>query len=95
MRPLTVLVGIVMGSAVSLAVGLLLTWIVLLFLPEYSEQLAQERGPLAQAIAIFGLIAAAAATGFYGEIRERRWRLAAHVATVMFLSLAVWTYWPR
>jgi hypothetical protein len=95
MRPLTVLIGIVMGSAVSLAVGLLLTWIVLLFLPEYSEQTAAERGPLALAIAIFGLIAAAAATSFYGEIRERRWRFLAHAATTVLLSLAVWTYWPR
>jgi hypothetical protein len=95
MRPLTVLIGIVMGSAVSLAVGLLLTWIVLLFLPEYSEQLAEERGPLAIAILIFGLIAASSATSFLGEIRERRWRFMAHAATVMLLSLAVWNYWPR
>ena len=95
MRPLSVLIGIVMGSAVSLAVGLLLTWIVLLFLPEYSAQLAEERGPLARAIAIFGLISAAAATSFYGEIHERRWRFMAHATTTAFLSLAVWTYWPR
>jgi L-cystine uptake protein TcyP (sodium:dicarboxylate symporter family) len=94
MRPLTVLIGIVMGSAVSLAVGLLLTWIVLLFLPEYSEELAQERGPLAQGIVIFSLIAGLAAASFYGEIRERRWRFATHLATALSLSLAVWTYWP-
>lgn len=94
MRPLTVLIGIVMGSAVSLAVGLLLTWIVLLFLPEYAEELAQEQGPLAQGIIIFALIAAVAAASFYGEIRESRWRLATHLATVLSLSLAVWTYWP-
>src|SRR6186713_558204 len=94
MRPLTVLIGIVMGSAVSLAVGLLLTWIVLLFLPEYREELAQEQGPLAQAIVIFALISAVAAASFYGEIRERQWRLATHLAMVMALSLAIWTYWP-
>lgn len=95
MRPLTVLLGIVMGSTVSLSVGLLLTWIVLLFLPEYEAQFAHERGPLARAIAIFTLTAAAAAASFYGEIRQSRWRLATHAATVMFLGLAVWVYWPR
>lgn len=94
MRPLTVLIGIVMGSAVSLAVGLLLTWIVLLFLPEYAEQLAEEQKPLAQAIAIFSLIAGASAASFYGEIHERRWRWATHAMMAVCLTLAVWTYWP-
>lgn len=94
MRPLTVLIGIVMGSAVSLAVGLLLTWIVLLFLPEYAEELAEEQRPLMLAIALFTLIAGTAATSFYGEIRERRWRWAAHAVTAMFLTLTVWNYWP-
>lgn len=84
-----------MGSAVSLAVGLLLTWVVLLFLPEYAEELAQEQGPLAQAILIFTLISAMAAASFYGEIRERRWRLATHLATALSLSVAIWTYWPN
>jgi len=84
-----------MGSAVSLAVGLLLTWITLLFLPEYAAQLTQERAPLAEAIAVFTLISAAAGASFYAEIRERRWRFAAHAATVAFLGLAVWLYWPR
>jgi predicted lysophospholipase L1 biosynthesis ABC-type transport system permease subunit len=94
MRPLTVLIGIVMGSAVSLAVGLLLTWIVLLFLPEYAEELAEEQKPLAIAIAIFTLIAAAAAASFYGEIHERRWRWATHAMMAIFLTIAVWNYWP-
>lgn len=95
MRPLTVLIGIVMGSAVSLAVGLLLTWIVFLFLPEYSDRIAPERGPLAQAIGIFSLLAAVAVLSFYGDLRRRPWRAAAHVALVGVLALAVWTYWPR
>lgn len=96
MRPLTVLIGIVMGSAVSLAVGLALTWVVLLFLPDYQqERMAAERAPLAQAIALFGLLALAAATSFLGEIRARRWRLPAHAVLVALLGLAVWVYWPR
>ena len=95
MRPLAVLIGIVMGSAVSLAVGLLLTWVTLLFLPEYALQLAQERAPLAQAISIFALISAAAGASFYGEVRLRRWRVAAHGVTLALLAGAVWVYWPR
>jgi hypothetical protein len=95
MRPLAVLIGIVMGSAVSLAVGLLLTWVTLLFLPEYAQDLAQERAPLGQAIAVFTLISAASGISFYGELRARQWRIAAHAATVALLGCSVWLYWPR
>jgi hypothetical protein len=94
MRPFAVLIGIVMGSTVSIAVGLLLTWIVLLFLPEYSDRLVHEQGPLARAIAIFSLIAASAASSFYGEIRQTRWRVAAHAVTAGLLCVAVFMYWP-
>jgi len=84
-----------MGSAVSLAVGLIMTWITLLFLPEYAAQLVRERAPLAEAIAVFTLISAASGASFYGEVRERSWRLAAHAATVGLLGCAVFLYWPR
>ena len=40
MRPLTLLLGIVMGSTVSLAVGLLGTWIIILFLPQQAARFA-------------------------------------------------------
>jgi hypothetical protein len=95
MQPFAFLLGIVMGSAVSLAVVLAMVWVTLLFLPEYALQLAQERAPLAEAITIFSLISAASATSLYGELKLRHWRIAAHAATVAFLGAAVWVYWPR
>ena len=42
MTPLTVLLGIIMGSTVALAIALGLTGIVFLLLPEYSARLAGE-----------------------------------------------------
>jgi len=96
MRPLAMLLGILMGSAVSLAAGLLMTWITLLFLPsKYASQLTAERAPLGEAIAVFTLISGAAALSFYGELRVRQWRFGAHAATLALLGLAVWIYWPR
>lgn len=95
MRPLAVLIGIVTGSAVSLAVGLTLSWIVLLFLPEHAERFAGEQGPLLRAMILFGLMAAVAGTSFYGELRRRFWRIAAHATLLALLGIAVWTYWPR
>ena len=84
-----------MGSAVSLAVGLLMTWIVIQFLPDDSGRLAAERMPLLKAIALFALLSTAAALSFYGEIRGRRWRFPAHLAMVGMLGVAFWVYWPR
>jgi hypothetical protein len=95
MRPLTILIGIVMGSTASLAVGLILTWVVLLFLPEHADRFAAERAPLLQATALFAVAAAASAASFYGELRLRPWRLAAHGSMAAMLALAVWVYWPR
>lgn len=95
MRPLAVLIAIVTGSAVSLAVGLLMTGIVLLFLPAHTDRFVAEKGPLLQAILLFTLLSAASGTALYGELRSRQWRVGAMAAMVLVLGLAVWTYWPR
>ncbi len=95
MRPLAMLIGIVMGSTLSIFVALTLTGIVLLFLPEHADRIAEERGPLLQAIGLAFVLTSLAATSFIGEIRARGWRPAAHVALVAGLVLAGWIYWPR
>jgi hypothetical protein len=95
MRPLVVLLGIVMGSTVSIAVALLLTGVVFLLLPEHGARLAEERTPLLAACLLSVLLAGVAATSFYGELRMRPWRFAAHAALLVMLALALWTYWPK
>ena len=95
MKPLTVLIGIVMGSAVSLAVGLLMTFIVVLLIPEHADRLAAEKAPLVEAILLFTLLSAAAGTSFYGELRTRTWRFSAHAGMLAMLGVAFWMYWPR
>jgi hypothetical protein len=95
MRPFVVLLGIVMGSTVSIAVALLMTGVVFLLLPEYANRLAEERSPLLTACLLSVLLAAVAATSFYGELRERSWRIAAHGALLAMLALSLWTYWPK
>ena len=95
MRPLVVLLGIVMGSTVSIAVALLLTGVVFLLLPEYSERLADERRPLLVACLLAVVLAGVAIASFYGELRTRAWRLAAHAGLVVMLTISLWTYWPR
>ena len=56
---------------------------------------APEHAPLLRAMAVFTLFSVASAGSFYGELRERAWRLAAHGATLAVLAMALWMYWPR
>jgi hypothetical protein len=84
-----------MGSTVSIAAALLMTGLVFLLLPEYGSRLAEERAPLGTACLISVALAAIAATSFYGELRVRAWRFAAHLALVLSLTFVLWTYWPR
>jgi len=93
MRPLAALLAILTGSAVALASGLLLTWIVILFLPAEQARFAPEHAVLVRAVLVFTAFAGVTAASFYGEQRERRWRLAAHAATLF--AVAVWLYWPK
>jgi hypothetical protein len=96
MRPLTVLIGILMGSAFTLFFGLSLTWVTLLFLPrDQARELVSERAPLGLAIGVFALLAAVSGLSFYAQVRERAWRSWAHVLTVAVLAGSVWLYWPR
>jgi len=95
MRPFVVLLGIVMGSTVSIALVLVLTAVVFLLLPEYADRLADERRPLLLACPLAALLAAAAVTSFYGELRRRTWRFWAHLALAAMLGIALWAYWPR
>jgi hypothetical protein len=95
MRPLVVLLGIVMGSTVSIAAALLMTGTVFLLLPEYGEHLADERRPLLVACLLAVVLAAVAWASFYGELRTRSWRLLAHATLVVALTIVLWTYWPK
>lgn len=95
MRPLVVLLGIVMGSAVSIAVALLLTGLVFLLIPAYAERISEEHQPLMLACALSVMLATVAWGSFYGELRVRSWRWSAHAALLVMVAIALWTYWPR
>jgi hypothetical protein len=94
LQPLTVLIGIVMGSSVALLTGLTMTLVVFLLMPDYHERLAGEFAPLWQAIAWAALLTVASATSFVGLLKGRSWRLAALLCLGLTIGLVTWTYWP-
>jgi xanthine/uracil permease len=94
MRPLTVLLAIVAGSALALAVCLAMTEVVFMLMPEYAARLAGERAPLWHALVISWLMAAVAGSAVYGEIRQRSWRRLPQWLVLAGMALLAWRYWP-
>jgi hypothetical protein len=95
MRPLAVLLGIVMGSTVSISIGLALTLIVFALLPEYSDRIDDEYRPLLRSFAAMLVVSAVAVASFVGELRQRPWRHYASAALLLMLAGGLWVYWPR
>jgi hypothetical protein len=95
MRPFVVLLGIVMGSTVSIAVVLVMVGVVFLLMPEFAARLAEERQPLLMAGLVLLPLAGVSSASFYGELRELAWRRVAHAALLAMLAVATWSYWPK
>ena len=96
MRPAVVVLGFVLGSAAAITFALVGTTIVFLTLGGEYPQLEGELRPLLISVGLFSLLTVAAATSFYGELRERRWRRAAlAVLFVVLVAVAAYFAWPR
>jgi hypothetical protein len=95
MRPFTVLIGIVLGSAASITFGLGAVLIVFVILAGEHPDLRREMPQLLGSFAAFGILTAASAGSFLGQIKVRAWRGWAHLATAACLAGVVVLYWPR
>jgi hypothetical protein len=95
MRPFTVLIGILLGSASSITIGLGAVLIVFLVLGGEHPDLAREMPQLAWSLVAFAVLTAASAGSFLGQLKLRSWRGWAHLATAACLGGVVLLYWPR
>jgi hypothetical protein len=93
-RPLAVLIGIIMGSAVALTASLTMSAIVFLLLPEYSARLAPERWPLLKGMLWAWSLTGAGVASFVGELRQRHWRYLPQIVLAALLTALVIIYWP-
>ena len=94
MKPLAMLIGIVMGSAVSITVALVLTLIVFLMLPEYASRIGEEFPPLLRALGGSAVLAVVSGFSFYGEVRSTSWRRLPQLALLLLLTGMGWIMWP-
>jgi hypothetical protein len=94
MRPLGFLTGVVLGSAASISLVLLMVVAVFAFSADGTPAIADEYPGLLASAGLFGVLAAAAGAAFVGVQRERPWRFAAQLAMWLLLAAIAWHYWP-
>jgi hypothetical protein len=95
MRPFTVLIGIVLGSAASITFGLGAVLIVFCVLAGRHPDLWRELPRLVLSLLAFGVLTAASAGSFLGQAKARPWRGWAHAATLGALAAITLWYWPH
>lgn len=94
MQPLAALTGIVLGSAVALLAGLLMTLVVFALLPEFRDRLEGEFAPLLVAVAWAALLAGISALAFLGQVKALSWRAWAQLGMWAGVLAIGWYYWP-
>ena len=95
MRPLGFLTGVVLGSAASIALVLLMVAVVFAFSAGRQPPVGAEYPGLLAAAGLFGVLAAASGAAFVGLQRERSWRWFAQAAMWLVLAAIAWHYWPE
>jgi hypothetical protein len=94
MRPLGFLTGVILGSAASIALVLLMVVVVFAFAADGTSAIGDEYPGLLASAGLFGVLAGAAAAAFAGLQRERPWRWAAQALMWLLLVAIAGYYWP-
>lgn len=94
MKPFTVVLGIILGSLVSIAASLGGVLLVFWILRDESPRFGAEMPELLRSTGIFFALAALAAGGFVGMLRNARWRIVCLGLLWAGLIATGWYYWP-
>ncbi|MEM1263578.1 MAG: hypothetical protein AAGH76_14340 [Pseudomonadota bacterium] len=94
MRPITVINGIVLGSAFSIAFGLSVVGIIFLIIGTDTEFVADEIGDLGGSIVWFSVLTAVAALSFVASLKRWRWGWAYQLAMWLAVFVVGRAFWP-
>ena len=94
MRPVTVLLGITMGTVSAVASGLLLVCFIFWFLKADYPRLNAEIPTLAVATAMFSCLSVLSSLSFYGSLKSRSWRHITMTLLWIGVFLVGWYFWP-
>ncbi|MEN7344107.1 MAG: hypothetical protein AAAFM81_14240 [Pseudomonadota bacterium] len=94
MRPLTIITGVVLGSALSITLGLAVVIVIFYFTGFEQPRIADETEPLAQSVALFFVLTVVSAASFIGLVKERVWRWFAQALMWLGVVAIAAFYWP-
>lgn len=94
MQPLTVILGIVLGSVFSIAFGLGIVWLIFALRQGEDSRFALELPELARATVLFSGVTVASAYAFLGSLQRTTWRRWPMLALVVGLFAIGSYYWP-
>lgn len=95
MRPSVVLLGFVLGTAVSIMFSLVGVGVIYLILGPSYPRIQAEADSLLVSLAFFSALTVFAALSFYGVLKQRPWRAAALAPLIVNIVLIGWYYWPE
>ena len=94
MQPLSVILGIVLGSAFSIAFGLAIVWIIFGLRQGEDSRFALELPEIARATVLFTVVTVFSAFAFVGSLKKAPWRVWPMLALVLGLAGIGFYYWP-
>lgn len=94
MNPFTMILGITLGSLVSIAFSLGAVLLVFWFLQDESPRFDSELPELLRSTVIFFVLAGIAAAAFIGTLKNKRWRHGCLAFLWCGLVGTGWYYWP-
>ena len=94
MKPLTIITGVVLGSAASITLGLAVVMLIFVLSGLDQPRIRDEFSPLAGSVALFGLLTTISAASFVGLVKMRPWRWWAQGGMwACALAIGIY-YWP-
>jgi uncharacterized transporter YbjL len=95
LQPFTVILGIVLGSLVSIAFSLSVVLLVFWILYDDHPRFSAEMPEVVRGTLIFTYLAIVAGLSFFGTLTHRTWRFAALALLWVSLLAAGYYYWPE
>jgi hypothetical protein len=95
MSPLAVLTAIILGSAVTITIGLAMVIVVFLTMGGEYPALAREYPSLLKSFLLFLILALISGYAFIGTLRRRRWLWLAQAGTWLTIAALAAHYWPK
>jgi hypothetical protein len=94
MHPFTVILGIVLGSLVSIAFSLNVVMLVFWILYDDHPRFAAEMPEVVRGTLLFSYLAVVAGLSFFGTLMQRSWRYAGLGLLWVSLLATGYYYWP-